>query len=154
MVKLDDATLLLTVGDHGLDGLYTRTSVPQDPHFHYGKTVRIDLQSGTAKVYSLGHRNAQGLYKSSDGKLWLTEQGPAGGDELNLPVEGANFGWPIVTYGADYDRHTWPLNPHDGHHAGYVAPVFAWVPSIAVTSILGFRAIWFLPGRAICSSLR
>ena len=140
MVKLDDATLLLTVGDHGLDGLYTSTSAPQDPHSEYGKTVRIDLQSGVADIYTLGHRNAQGLHKSSDGRLWLAEQGPAGGDELNLLVEGANYGWPIVTYGAAYGSHSWPFNPHQGHHAGYVAPTFAWVPSIAVTSILSIQS--------------
>jgi glucose/arabinose dehydrogenase len=140
MVMLDDTTLLLTIGDHSLDGFYARTSVPQDPDSQYGKTVRIDVQSGTSTVYSLGHRNAQGLYKSPDGKLWLTEQGPEGGDELNLLAEGANFGWPIVTYGAAYGRQTWPANAHDGHHDRYVAPVFAWVPSIAVTSILGIQS--------------
>jgi hypothetical protein len=140
MVKLDDATLLLTVGHYGLDGFYTSTSVPQDPASQYGKTVRIDVQSGAARVYTLGHRNAQGLFKSSDGRLWLTEHGPAGGDELNLLVEGANYGWPVVTYGAAYDSQTWPPNPRDGHHDGYVAPIFAWVPSVAVTSILKIQS--------------
>jgi hypothetical protein len=140
MVKLDDATLLLTVGDHSLDGFYARTSAPQDPRSDYGKTIRIDLRSGAADVYTLGHRNAQGLHKSPDGRLWLTEHGPAGGDELNLLVEGADYGWPSVTYGTAYNRHSWPLNPRQGHHAGYVAPAFAWVPSIAVTSILSIQS--------------
>jgi len=140
MVKLDDATLLLTVGDHALDGLNNKTSGPQDPSYQYGKTVRIDVQSGEGKVYTLGHRNPQGLYKSSDGRLWLTEHGPAGGDELNLLVEGANYGWPVVTYGTAYGRQTWPFNPRNGHHTGYVKPIFAWVPSIAVTSILRIQS--------------
>ncbi len=156
MVALDDDTLLVTVGDHSLDGFYAKANVPQDPASHYGKTVRIDLTGGTSQVHSLGHRNPQGLHRMPDGRIWLTEQGPAGGDELNLVLAGANYGWPNVTYGVAYDKHTWPLSALQGRHVGYVEPWFAWVPSIAVTSIIGVRGDLFplWKGDLIVSSLK
>jgi cytochrome c2 len=139
MLALDERTLLLTVGDHGFDGYYAKASLPQDPGAHYGKTLRIDLATGRADVYTTGHRNPQGLIRTDDGRVWLAEQGPAGGDELNLLVAGENYGWPLVTYGVAYDEHTWPLNAVQARHGGYVEPAFAWVPSIAVTSVAAVR---------------
>ncbi len=156
MARLDDRTLLLTTGDHNLDGFSAKTSAPQDPQSHYGKTIRIDLHSGAAEIYTTGHRSPQGIVQTDDGRVWLTEQGPAGGDELNLLIQGSNYGWPRVTYGAAYDKHTWPPNARDGFHDGYVEPRFAWVPSIAASTILRIRGdlfpVW--KGDLLVSSLK
>ena len=61
-------------------------------------------------MYTMGHRNPQGLYITPEGTVWSTEHGPQGGDELNLLVRGANYGWPLVTYGTDYGSAAWPLS--------------------------------------------
>lgn len=134
----DDDTLLVTVGDHGFDGLENTPAMPQDVDTSYGKTVLIDIDQGTAQIFTLGHRVPQGLYADPDsGALWLTEHGPQGGDELNLLEQGANYGWPEVTYGMAYGMDHWPLTAHPGEHTGYRHPVFAWMPSIGVSSLTG-----------------
>jgi cytochrome c2 len=138
MVKLDERSLLLTVGDH-VDSGSRHLTAPQSLDSDYGKTVRINLQTGASEVYTLGHRNPQGLCKSSDGRIWLTEHGPAGGDELNLVQQGSNYGWPLATYGTAYNMPLWPLSERDGYHDGYVEPWFAWVPSIAVSGIVSLQ---------------
>src|SRR5690606_19159512 len=82
----------------------------------FGKLVRLDLdgnvppgnpfvgeQGARPETWSYGHRNIQGLaFDPRTGKLWASEHGPRGGDELNLPTAGANHGWPLATHGVDY----------------------------------------------------
>ena len=63
------------------------------------------------------------------GRIWATEHGPQGGDELNLNKDGRNYGWPFVTYGVDYGTHAWPINKTNGRHPNFEGPRFAWVPS-------------------------
>ena len=133
---VDNATLLLTVGDHGFYGIDSFERFAQDPNGSYGKTIRIDLDSGEATLFTLGHRNPQGLYVASDGKIWLTEHGSQGGDELNLLAAGGNYGWPLVTYGTEYGAVRWPLSQQQGRHEGFVQPAFAWTPSIGVSNLL------------------
>jgi cytochrome c2 len=82
-------------------------------------------------------RNPEGLYVAPSGTIWETEHGPQGGDELNLIKKGANYGWPIVTYGVDYGTFAWPLSPRQGEHDGFEAPFYAWIPSIGVSAIIG-----------------
>jgi cytochrome c2 len=77
------------------------------------------------------------------GEIWLTEHGPQGGDELNLLVEGSNYGWPFVTYGTEYGTFTWPLNREQGRHSGFEPPAFAWIPSIGVTSVMSVQKSLF-----------
>lgn len=87
----------------------------QDPKTHIGKVVRLnpdgsaragnpfaDGAAGAPEVWSLGHRNIQGAAIDSAGALWTLEHGPQGGDEINRPEAGRNYGWPIITYGEDY----------------------------------------------------
>lgn len=133
---LDDDALLLTVGDHGFHGLASHDLFAQDPNGAYGKTMRIDLRSGHAEVFTVGHRNPQGLYIGADGRMWLTEHGSQGGDELNLLAQGANYGWPLVTYGTDYGAMVWPLNQEQSRHDGFVQPIYAWTPSIGVSNLI------------------
>jgi cytochrome c2 len=136
MILLDAHSLLLTVGDHGFDGVNARQSLPQDASAAYGKTMLIHLDDGSSETYTTGHRNPQGLFKDADGALWLTEQGPRGGDELNLLVRGRNYGWPFVTYGTDYASLVWPLTAPGGDDSAFEAPVYAWQPSIATSNLI------------------
>ena len=136
LAAVGEEKLLLTLGDNGLDGWNAPLSMPQDPATSYGKTILIDLANHTSRVYTLGHRNPQGLAIDTAGKTWLTEHGPQGGDELNLLSDGANYGSPLVTYGVEYGSHSWPLDTVPGSHDGYTQPYFSWVPSIGVSNLI------------------
>ena len=86
-----------------------------------------------AETWSFGHRCPYGLAFAPDGQLWETEMGPRGGDELNLILPGANYGWPLVSEGENYDGV--PIPPH-GTYGEIEAPKLYWKPSIAPTSLL------------------
>jgi cytochrome c2 len=133
---LSDQRLMLTLGDHDFTGVETKRMFSQEPQVSYGKTILIHLDDGTSEIYSLGHRNPQGLYVTPEGAIWSTEHGPQGGDELNLIVRGANYGWPLVTYGTDYGSAAWPLSRVQGRHDGYQQPAFVWIPSIGVSNLI------------------
>lgn len=132
----DEGHLLLALGDHGLDGVYDARIISQDPDASWGKTRLIDLASGTDSTFTTGHRNPLGLYITPEGEIWMTENGPSGGDELNLLEAGSNYGWPLTTLGTDYEKETWPLSPEVGRHRGFREPVYAWVPSIGVSGLI------------------
>jgi len=136
MALLSPEALLLTVGDFGFDGLASVHAYPQDPTASYGKTMAINIADGRSTIFTMGHRNAEGLYVDRSGTIWSTEHGPQGGDELNRLVRGANYGWPYATYGTDYGSFSWPLNKTQAEPKGYEDPVFAWVPSIAVSNLV------------------
>ena len=141
MIELPDGKLLLTAGDFKNDGFRRDLSVA-DLGNDYGKVHEIDLSTGKSAIFTFGHRNAQGLTQADDGRIWLTEHGPTGGDELNLLVRGTNYGWPLVTLGRDCGDCAWQLQ---GRHDGYQPPVFAWVPSIGVSNVIqlrGFAPLW------------
>jgi cytochrome c2 len=127
---------MLTLGDHDFTGVETKRMFSQEPQVSYGKTILIHLDDGSSEIYSLGHRNPQGLYITPEGDIWSTEHGPQGGDELNLIVRGANYGWPLVTYGTDYGSAAWPLSRVQGRHDGYQQPTFVWTPSIGVSNLI------------------
>ncbi|MCX2978008.1 PQQ-dependent sugar dehydrogenase [Candidatus Marimicrobium litorale] len=136
-----DGGLMFTLGDHGKDGR-GGPAYPQIPSSDYGKVLLLDMQGG-AEVFTLGHRNPQGLLVDSADRIWVTEHGPAGGDELNLLREGGNYGWPLATYGADYNKRTWPLNPDSLDHGGFTEPVYAFVPSVAISNLIQVGAKQF-----------
>lgn len=89
----------------------------------------VNTAGAKPEIWSYGHRNPQGLYyDQATGELWNHEHGPRGGDELNLVVKGKNYGWPVITYGIDYDGSIISdLKEKDGMEQ----PVRYWVPSIA-----------------------
>jgi len=147
LALMNERQLLFSVGDHGFDGWDAEPSFPQDESTSYGKTLLIDIESGAAEVFSRGHRNPQGLYIDRDGAIWLTEHGPKGGDELNRIRRGANYGWPLVTYGTTYGSQHWPLSEQQGGHDGYEQPYHSWTPSIAVSSLIRVRDHSFPPWR-------
>lgn len=145
MVFLPDETLLLHVGvaDDQRDNA-------QDLSNHLGKMLRLDREGrppadnpfvgreGVApEIYSYGHRNAMGLARDSEtGQIWAHENGPRGGDELNLIRAGANYGWPIVTYGAEYSGAT---ITEERSRPGMDDPAIQWTPSIAPSGLTIYR---------------
>jgi cytochrome c2 len=145
MAFIDDDHLLLTVGDHGFNGVDFENEPNRVPEAtsSYGKTVIVDVRDGSWGPYSIGHRNPQGLVVDSVGTVWLTEHGPQGGDELNRLERGTNYGWPEVTHGTDYGKYTWPRNPRQGHHDGYAKPVYSWAPSIGASNLIVVRSPLF-----------
>lgn len=142
----DSAKLLLTVGDFNQDGVMIESErVAQDPKSSFGKILELDWATGGHRMVSLGHRNPQGLLVTSGGDVFSTEHGPAGGDELNRIVEGANYGWPNVSLGTDYGTYDWPNAKLSGGHEGYAMPTFAWLPSIGVSNLIqieNFHPSW------------
>ncbi len=143
LLLLEDGKLLLTLGDHGFSGTESTQVFSQDPNADYGKTILIDLATREHRVFSLGHRNPQGLYRTAEGRVWLTEHGPQGGDELNLLRDNANYGWPNVTYGTEYGFKAWPLTQTPGQHVGFQQPANAWVPSIGVSDLIEINSELF-----------
>jgi cytochrome c2 len=139
LALLDAGTLMLAQGDHGFSGIEGDAAYAQDPQATYGKTIRIDLRTHAAAITTLGHRNPQGLYAAPDGRIWETEHSAQGGDELNLLQPGANYGWPLVTYGTDYGALLWPLSRQQGHHQGFEQPVYAWLPGIGISNLVQIR---------------
>jgi glucose/arabinose dehydrogenase len=112
-------------------------SVPKDNPFVGQKAVPAGAKSGTAAVefnpaiYSLGHRSSLGLaVHPVTNEVWQSENGPNGGDELNIIRAGKNYGWPLVSYGRDY-RGKWQSKLPTSE--GYEPPVVYWTPAIAVS---------------------
>src|SRR5215831_4364603 len=119
---------------------------PQDPMNDVGKILRLNDDGTIPKdnpfvgkagyrpeIYSMGHRTVLGLtFHPTTGELWETENGPQGGDEVNVIKPGKNYGWPLVTYGHDYDGT--PLNEREAP-PGMVLPKVFWVPSITVSGM-------------------
>lgn len=101
-------------------------SVPADNPF-------VKTPGALATIWSYGHRNSQGLaLHPESGELWEVEHGPRGGDELNLVLPGRNYGWPVITYGMNYDGT--PIT-HLTAQPGMEQPVLHWTPSIAVCAL-------------------
>jgi len=136
MAWLAESRLLVTFGDHGMNGWATTVQAAQDGGYAYGKIISVDPDDGSSEVYSLGHRNPQGLTVTVGGVVWSVEHGPEGGDELNLIEKSGNYGWPLVSYGTEYGSHGWPLAARPGSHDGFVEPYYSWVPAIGVSSLI------------------
>lgn len=162
LLWLPDGTLLMSVGDGGnpplsLNGDFIRKQA-QNGRTWFGKVLRVTDQGNPVKnnpsilnpklgwdgrVWSIGHRNIQGLARDpSTGAVWATEHGARGGDELNRLAAGGNHGWPTVTYSLEYsgkvitDQRSGP---------GFRDPVSVWVPSIAPSGLAVYRGT-ALPG--------
>ncbi len=107
----------------------------QDPNVDLGKIIHMtdEGQRIGGLHYTTGHRNVLGLSFAPDGRLWETEMGPRGGDEVNLIVEGRNYGWPQASYGTHYDGRDIP-DDHRGR--GFEEPKVWWDPSISPGGLL------------------
>lgn len=133
---VDSEELLLTVGDHQFDGWYHSPNYIDDLDADYGKTLLIDTGTGASRIFTMGHRNPQGLALDAEGRIWETEHGPQGGDELNLLEAGRHYGYPHHTYGTEYGGIEWPPGTEGREPEDAVRPVFAWVPSIGISEVL------------------
>ncbi len=131
----EDGYLYVTLGERGSMNRAQDTSDP------YGSVLRLNPDgsvpgdnllvggSDAAEIWSYGHRNAQGMARHpGTGDIWLHEHGPKGGDEVNIVRKGANYGWPTVTYGIDYDG---SVISDTTTAAGVEDALICWVPSIA-----------------------
>lgn len=135
----DDGTLFVTLGERN------QRDAAQDLTGHLGKVVRITTDGGfpadnptfpgTAApgIWSYGHRNPQSAaIHPTSRKLWTVEHGPRGGDEVNVPEKGRNYGWPVIGYGIDYSG----AKLHQStQKTGMEQPVYVWAPSIAPTGM-------------------
>lgn len=150
-----DGRLLLTLGDHGINGL-NGIALAEQTDNDYGKVIVLDADGRNPGIYSVGHRNPQGLTVATDGRVWETEHGPQGGDEINLLVAGANYGWPSVSYGTDYGHFVWPHNPSAHDHGERTEPALAFVPSIGISNLVESHSSRFpaWEGDLIVSSLK
>lgn len=132
-----DGTLFLTLGDR-----YSRMADAQTLDNHLGKVVRVRKDGSVPsdnphvgkagalpEIWSHGHRNLQGATLGPDGALWTHEHGPQGGDEINRPQPGRNYGWPVITYGEHYGGGK--IGAGITAQAGMEQPLHYWVPSIA-----------------------
>lgn len=138
-----DGMLYMTISAPGTGEGVLRSQMPND---YAGKTIRLyddgripDDNPFVGKpgwlpaIYTLGHRNGHSMTLNPwTGDLWVTEQGPNGGDEINVLEAGANYGWPYVSHGRTYSG---PIVSKDTYLEGTKQPVLFWVPSIAVTGM-------------------
>jgi glucose/arabinose dehydrogenase len=116
--------------------LHDDGSVPEDNPF-IGQEEE-GRQTARPEIWSYGHRDPQGLYVHPEtGELWLHEHGPRGGDELNLVKKGANYGWPIVSYGFQYDGG--PIGMGIPWQEGTEIPAWVYVPSIAPSDLVIYQ---------------
>lgn len=133
----DSDSLFLSTGDR--QGLDTRPLAQQWDN-GLGKIIRITgLETGplTASVYSIGHRNVQGLALDDQGQLWASEMGPRGGDELNLIQEGQDYGWPSISYGLEYSGEA--IGRGITQMAGTAQPQYYWDPVLAPSGMCFYQ---------------
>lgn len=136
LVFAPDGTLFVTLGER------FKFTPAQDLGTHLGKIVRINSDGSVPEdnpfvsqkdalpeIWSYGHRNPQGAaIHPETGKLWENEFGPRGGDELNVPAAGANYGWPEVSWGMHYDGTKIPNPPT---HPEFADAIYHWTPVIS-----------------------
>ncbi|MDQ2065628.1 PQQ-dependent sugar dehydrogenase [Xinfangfangia sp. CPCC 101601] len=132
LVEARDGTILLATGDRGTG---PEGQEAQDPATSIGKVIRFGKvgQAWKAEVFSSGHRNIQGAALDGDGRFFTTEHGAQGGDELNAPLPGRNYGWPVISYGVNYGGGA----IGDGTaREGMEQPLHYWDPSIAPSGLM------------------
>ena len=138
--------VFFSIGDRGI------RPNGQDLSNHAGSIIRLNLDGSVPKdnpfvnvkgalpeIWSYGHRNPQGMaYDFEKEQLWSIEHGPRGGDEINLIERGANYGWPVISYGKEY----WgPVSVGEGtHREGMQDPVKVYIPSIAPGSLMVYSS--------------
>jgi glucose/arabinose dehydrogenase len=139
LVWAKDGTLFVTTGERNI-----LRDQSQNPANDIGKVIRINadgtipadnpkLEGWAPEVWSIGHRNMQGAaLRPETGTLYVVEHGAQGGDELNHPEAGKNYGWPVITYGIDYSG---AKIGEGSEKAGMEPAVYYWVPSIATSGL-------------------
>ncbi len=148
LVFAPDKSLFVTLGDR-----YSMRDSAQDTGTHLGKVVHLTTDGkpangnpyassgGLAEIWSIGHRNIQGAaIEPSTGRLWTVEHGAQGGDEINRPEAGKNYGWPVISYGKDYDD---SKIGEGTAKEGMEQPIHYWDPSIAPSGLAFYDGTMF-----------
>lgn len=153
--------LYFSIGDRGRKELSQDLSKPNGKIFRLHDDGRIpkdnpfvNTTNALAQIWSYGHRNPQGLtINPATQEIWSTEHGPRGGDEVNIVHKGANYGWPVITYGMNYNGT--PITEKTSME-GMEQPAHYWVPSIAVSGVAYVHASQFekYNGKLLVSSLK
>ena len=150
IVPTDDGNLYVTVGERSDDPIRDEA---QDLQSGLGKIFRINAEGEAAEgnpfaegeaqpeIWSLGHRNVQSATLDGEGRLWTVEHGARGGDELNRPEAGLNYGWPEVAYGVAYDGA--PIEGGITQSAETEQPVYYWDPVIAPSGMAFYEGAEF-----------
>ena len=161
LVFRPDGTLFVTVGDR-----FAYRDRAQDLAVTLGKIVRIDPDGSVPRdnpflgrdgtrpeIWSYGHRNVQAAALDARGQLWTVEHGARGGDELNHPEPGKNYGWPVITYGVDYSGARIGVGTAQ---PGMEQPVYYWDPVIAPSGAVFYTGSLFPDWRSdlLVGSLR
>ena len=145
LVFARDGTLFVTTGER------FKFDPAQDLSSHLGKIVRINRDGSVPRdtpfvgrsgarpeIWSYGHRNSQGAaLNPRTGVLWEIEHGPRGGDELNIPEAGKNYGWPLVSWGVHYSGQAIPKPPT---RPDLAPPIYQWTPSISPSGMTFYTA--------------
>lgn len=155
-----DGTVFFTTGDRG------QGPRAQDMSDAAGAVLRINADGSVPadnpyadggngalpQIWSKGHRNPQGFTIDRDGRLWTVEHGAKGGDEVNTPEAGKNYGWPEISYGVNYDGTPFPASKG----FGFEQPVHYWDPSIAPSGLVVYDGAMFpeWQGDLIAGSLK
>jgi glucose/arabinose dehydrogenase len=148
-----DGKLFITLGERSDKPMRPQA---QDLGSHMGKTIRINADGtvpsdnpfvGRAgalpEIWSLGHRNMQGVAIAPNGDVWTVEHGTRGGDEINLDRAGVNYGWPVIAYGVEYAGGA--INEGVTAREGLEQPVYYWDPVIAPGGMTFYQGAMF-PG--------
>jgi len=147
-----DGTLLMTIGGATVAGMSDKHA--QDPNLYSGKIIRLRDDGSVPpdnpfvgraghkpEIFSMGHRNQLGLFvHPQTGDIWQNENGPNGGDEINIVKAGRNYGWPAITYGRTYQG---PRVSDKTQMAGMEEPLLVWIPSIAVSGLTVYTGSQF-----------
>lgn len=133
MLFAKDGMLYVTSGER------MRFDPAQDPKSNLGKVVRLTTD-GKEEIWTTGHRNMLSIAQRDNGDIFVVEMGPLGGDELNLIERGANYGWPIVSDGDNYDKS--PIPDHKTRPE-FKAPIKTWTPVIAPSGALFYSGAMF-----------
>lgn len=149
LVVAPNGNLFVTLGDR-----FTHMDQAQHLDNHIGKLIRIRKDGSVPadnpftkhsvakpEIWSYGHRHIQGAaIHPGTGVLWIHEHGPRGGDEINIPLPGKNYGWPLASYGMHYS-----MEPIKDEHAeqGFEEPVYYWNPAIAPSGMMFYRGNLF-----------
>lgn len=147
LVEAPDGTLFMTVGDRG------QREEAQNRANHQGSVLRLTRDGGVPddnpfvgmdgvqpEIWSFGHRNPQGAALDASGQLWINEHGARGGDEVNRIAKGANYGWPVISYGTHYSGAKIGVGTEQ---PGMEQPVHFWDPSIAPSGMMAYKGAMF-----------
>ncbi|MDC1067146.1 PQQ-dependent sugar dehydrogenase [Alphaproteobacteria bacterium] len=158
-LAINNNHIFATIGDRG------KRNDSQNLKNHSGSVIKIfkngnyynnkSFQNSLPEIYSIGHRNPQGLTFNIDKThLWLHEHGPQGGDELNIVLKGKNYGWPKVTFGKEYGSGR--SIGIGTSKVGYKDPVKVWIPSIAPSGMVFYKGNMFpeFEGKLLLGSLK